>query len=230
MARPAVTNCNFQGNGKAIYLQTNAAPTLFNNTASGNALNAVVIQSGFMSISFAWPNGGLPYLLDGSVTLSAGYTLTVPAGATVKFMPGASLTINGTLVAGDLSGSPAAFTSLRDDEYGGDTNNNGATSSPAPGDWGRIYLTASSAASRLHNCVIRYGGTGTNVSELLRLETSSAEIRSCTIARSATRGVYIHRVSPQLRNLTVAATPRLGWNSSPGRGFLRAPKSATASS
>jgi len=49
---------------------------------------------------------------------------------------------------------PIVFTSLKDDDYAGDTNNN--TSAPAVGDWKDIKFTAGSIGS-LDQILFRYG-------------------------------------------------------------------------
>ena len=97
--------------------------------------------------------------------------MTIEAGVVVKFgvttysgsvdNPRAAehkyrLIVNGTL---DLRGTPTenvVFTSAYDDEYGGDSNNDGTATTPSHYDWG--YIQINNSTTELHDCLIRYGG------------------------------------------------------------------------
>ena len=52
----------------------------------------------------------------------------------------------------------ARWTSTRDDSAGGDSNRDGNLTSPAPGDWYRIYINGGSAT--LGHAQLRYGAGG----------------------------------------------------------------------
>ena len=82
-----------------------------------------------------------------TLTVPAGVKLTVPAGGVVKFGPGGSLPVSGSLVADGTAGAPVVFTSFRDDSAGGDSNDDGTASSPAADDWSGIYSNGSATAS-----------------------------------------------------------------------------------
>ena len=56
-------------------------------------------------------------------------------------------------------GDPVYFTSIKDNSVGGDTNNDGNASQPAPGDGGTIRLYSSGSVATLDHVVIRYMGT-----------------------------------------------------------------------
>ena len=64
----------------------------------------------------------------------------------------------GTLKAIGVSETPIVFTSFLDDEYGGDSNSDGNSSLPAPGNWLSLYFAKESQNSQMENVVIRYGG------------------------------------------------------------------------
>ena len=85
---------------------------------------------GVISISETWTLAGSPHIVQGNIIVNTGVTLTIQAGATVKFDAGYGLTINGTLIADGSSSSLITFTSN--------------DASPAPYDWSYIYFTGTS--------------------------------------------------------------------------------------
>ncbi|MDP3696668.1 MAG: hypothetical protein Q8R55_01395, partial [Candidatus Taylorbacteria bacterium] len=99
------------------------------NTADGNGQNGIIV-SGAMSTDQIWTDQ-MPYIIL-NLTVSAGKTLTVNAGAKVKFNYGSFMAVSGNLDVNGTSGNEVYFTSIRDDSIGGDTNNDGF-SSGAPG-------------------------------------------------------------------------------------------------
>ena len=84
--------------------------------------------SGEIPDGTVWP-GGQVQRVTGDVTIAAGSTLTIQAGAIVKFNSGGDMFVDGALVASGTSGSPIYFTSDRDDTVGGDTNGDGSGTS-----------------------------------------------------------------------------------------------------
>ncbi|MDP3696429.1 MAG: hypothetical protein Q8R55_00145, partial [Candidatus Taylorbacteria bacterium] len=113
------------------------------NTASGNGQNGIIV-SGAMSTDQIWTDQ-MPYIIL-NLTVSAGKTLTVNAGAKVKFNYGSFMTVSGNLNVNGTSANQVYFTSIRDDSIGGDTNNDGF-SSGAPGDWNQITIAAGSVTN-----------------------------------------------------------------------------------
>ena len=104
------------------------------------------------------------YIVSNSVTVASGATLTLQPGAVLKFNTGCQLTVNGTLDARGTRAAPIVFTSLKDDEHGGDTNGDGGKTYAQPGDWKKIavYGTAS-----FDNTKVLYASSGTGTEDAI---------------------------------------------------------------
>jgi hypothetical protein len=120
---------------------------------------APVQLSGTVSSSTRW-RGHKVYHVTGNLTVSSGAMLTVAPGAIVKFASGCSLTVNSgaTLEAQGTRAEPIVFTSVKDDEHGGDTNGDGDATYAQPGDWDEIRNNGGTVA--LANVTALYGGYG----------------------------------------------------------------------
>lgn len=111
-------------------------------TDSDTELRYLTVRtSGTLSGNTVWM-GHRVYRVTGNLTIPSGATLTIQPGAIVKFDAGLSLTVNsgGTLNAIGQRAAPIVFTSIKDDEHGGDTNGDGNGSAPQPGDWARVSV------------------------------------------------------------------------------------------
>ena len=106
-----------------------------------------VTLSGTIAQNEIW-RGFNVYCVTGNVTIASGATLTIDPGAVIKFAEGKSLTVNSgaTLNAIGTRAQPIVFTSIKDDEHGGDTNGDGDKSLPQPGDWVKIGINGGTAS------------------------------------------------------------------------------------
>lgn len=164
----------------------------------------VVTHCGTIAANETWA-GGYVHRLTCGVTVNNGVTLTVAAGAVVKFNAGLSLSVNGALVATGGAESPVYFTSIKDDTVGGDSNNDGTATAPAKGDWEKVYLSPSGRAT-LTQTVLRYGGAGGW--GMLHLDhTAQATLDHATLAHSSGDGIRLNAYRPEyVTRLILTAT------------------------
>jgi parallel beta-helix repeat protein len=158
---PAITNNTFIDNVHHLSQDLNAGPTFTGNTFSANGGGMVQLSGLFVDGSVTWGSvQGMnwPYFINGysNTTINPGATLHLPAGTIVKVWH-STIVVNGVLNAQGASDNPVVFTSYRDDSYGGDTNADGAGSSPAAGDWGGFQLNNS--VSTIQSGVVHYAST-----------------------------------------------------------------------
>jgi hypothetical protein len=111
--------------------------------------------SGTISSDQTWRG---TYLVTGNVTVASGVTLTLEPGTVVKFQSNfRRMEVNGTLDALGTASKPIYFTAYADDEAGGDTNNNGTSTSPTAGSWREVQVNSGGVGNFSH-VVARYGG------------------------------------------------------------------------
>lgn len=186
---PLISGCHFSANGEAaIIIRYNVFPDWGNasNTvdkSKGKGMNAVAVN-GSIIFSGAWnmPGKDFPYYIAGGVNVQDGTTLEFGAGTIVKLggaptiivQPGGVLNFNGE------ADNPIYVTSVKDDARGGDTNGDGALTSPAPGDWTGMMLQNDSNSKRASGVFqytnFLYGGGGWG---MLRIAGCAPVIKHC---------------------------------------------------
>jgi len=159
---PIIENNQFFNNDYPIWVQ-NSYPQFSDNKMDSNYWNGIVLKS--LKLNQDYTLGGDSVFINyeehpfESIVVPEGYTLTIEPGTIIKTVyPAGGFTIKGTLIADGTEEKPIVFTSIYDDQYGGDTdgdNNN----EPRAGSWGQIIFTPTSRNSVLDYVIIRYGGT-----------------------------------------------------------------------
>jgi len=157
----AVESNTFTGNSTAALDVLSSYPTFSGNTADGNGINGIQMKL-VLDRDYTF-TANLPYYMIEDAIIMPGNTLTISAGTILKFDPGTTFTVRGTLIANGTSVAPIIFTSLYDDDCGitggcGDTNGDGSASTPVAGDWQNITFVQNLATSTLSYVRARYGG------------------------------------------------------------------------
>ena len=135
------------------------------------------------------------HVINGYMTVNDNVKLTISAGAVVKFNSGAYMNVMGTLNATGTSDDKIAFTSLKDDSHGGDTNNDANATSPSPGDWSHIRFYGKDANNGIgifEHSIVRYGGSSNNYpANLFPQLSDSFSFRNSVCEHSARNGIYL---------------------------------------
>lgn len=97
----------------------------------------------------------MPYIVK-NLNIKAGSSVSIGPGTIFKLLGYVAPTVYGTLVAEGDAQNPIVFTSLRDDTFGGDTNKDGANTSPGLRDWGNISI-ADNGKSTFNYVTFCYG-------------------------------------------------------------------------
>jgi len=140
----------------------------------------VVLVSSNITTPTTWA-GDKAYVIQSS-DFYVEAALTIEPGAVVKFSgQNAYLTLGaeGAINAVGTSEKPIIFTSLYDDEHGGDSNDDSDATSPQAKDWGTIDLNGTQG-SVFNYCEFRYGGRGATPEPTLNLSAdASASVTNC---------------------------------------------------
>jgi parallel beta-helix repeat protein len=151
--------------------------------ASKQTAQAATSVGGPIITDTTWTLENSPYIVTASVVVSAGVTLTIQPGVTVKFDNGYSLQVNGGLIAQGTALQPIAFTSNQ--------------ASPAPDDWGGILFTGTAipttvdadgnylSGSILKYCSVKYGGQNVDAA----ITAHSLLIDHCTVENNEAQGI-----------------------------------------
>ena len=162
---PSVSHCTITGNGGVAIdgVRMDQVPGFFSNAAADNTLGdylRVTVPSPLGDVTVERRNclnGAL--VLDATCSVASGRTLTLGRGVVLKFEVGAiRLDVYGSLVCEGTAFAPVVLTSLTDDEWAGDTNNDGAATAGLAGDWYGVLMRASADPSRMENAAIRFAG------------------------------------------------------------------------
>lgn len=117
-------------------------------------------NGGSLDGSEVWQGGNL-YVLTSDLSITDRGQLTIEPGVIIKVARGVRIYVSGSLQVNGNADNGVIFTSLADDEFGGDTDNNGDMVLPSPGDWNGLYFysTNNSNKSVVSDAEVRYTQT-----------------------------------------------------------------------
>lgn len=151
-ATPQIEDNIFENNTKAVYLN-NASILFKNNLVENNNVNGILVGPDCWSTT-TW-EADLPFV-GGGISISSEGSLILQPGTVIKLKDGAIINVQGKIVAQGTFEKKIIFTSFKDDEYGGDTNNDGSSTFATSSDW--HYLRFFNSNSFFENVIFRYGG------------------------------------------------------------------------
>ncbi|KPK92937.1 hypothetical protein AMJ80_06240 [bacterium SM23_31] len=183
-----------------IAMSLKSDPTFTNITFTANGSKGIRILEGTLSSDAYLKKRdvagiyNIGYILD-NLTINTNAVLTFEPGVVIKFNDNRYITVNGALIANGTKDENIVFTSIRDDSRGGDTNNDGNTSTPAKGNWRAIIFkdTSIDSLNVLKNVDIRFGGNYSGQNRgIISVENSKTVIDSCDISHSSSAGIGVY--------------------------------------
>ncbi|MEM7124924.1 MAG: right-handed parallel beta-helix repeat-containing protein [Chloroflexota bacterium] len=154
------------------------------NHSTGQAKQSSTPVGGIIDTNTTWTKLSSPYVLSSTVTIAENIVLTIEPGTVIKASDRQKILLESqaTLNAVGTAGEPIVFTSLKDDEFAGDTNGDGTASVPTWGDWtgieGRKLFSSSGPAGALNleHVIFRYSQEGILAGGNLTLHDSTIEL------------------------------------------------------
>ncbi|KAA3663345.1 MAG: hypothetical protein DWQ10_00340, partial [Calditrichaeota bacterium] len=179
----------------AIELSGYSDPQITNTRLENNKINGLRLDSGTYSSNINLNVVGLPYCVQGDITMNASAIMDVAPGVVFKMWPKTDFYVYGGISAQGTNLDHITFTSFQDDSYFGDSNYNGS-SLPQPGDWGGIgiYGTINDASTTLEYVDIQYAGAAGygNLNTPIYLElAANPTIHATKISKSVFNGIKL---------------------------------------
>lgn len=197
LSTPQITDCSISScNNYPFYIYADKVKNLTGNMIiAGNAMDVIYVRAQPITTG-TWSNFGVPYIIGGNLTVNNAQTLTINPGCVLKFNGNITLTIAGKLVANGTSSEHIVFTSNQ--------------STPANGDWNRIYYNVADAGCILNYCDISYAGSGTSAVDI-NGSGNFVTITNTVIENTAGYGLYIrNNSSPSIKYTSIRNNDDIG--------------------
>jgi hypothetical protein len=197
---PIIADNYFQSNAQeGIGMEMNASPRFSGNRFLYNAFDGVLVY-GNATRAVRWPSlgprGWAYQITRTQIMVERGGSLTIAAGATVKFAAGTGMRVDGTLQVRGEAGRPVLFS----------TN----VAVPKPGSWREVRLAPESTdydepsgqGSIVEHAVFEYGGSQPNGQ--LWVQQASPWVANVLFRQSGQNGMAVTDAGarPQLLGLT----------------------------
>lgn len=174
-----------------------------NQFAQLNTRKFIWVESSFTNHTSYWGYVNIPYHLTSGMTVQSAGRIQIASNNIIK--SGSGIYIDGKFVAQALPGESIFFTSIKDDNWGGDSNGDANASSPARNDWQGIDFrdAAIDSASLLKRCQIRFAN--------FAIETNSASptIDSCILSINTRCASFEGESSPIFTNNSLASSQQV---------------------
>jgi len=208
----AFTQCS----GYPLEVAGDSTPVLGSITVTECGTNGVLLSGPRDRTAWTAPDTGVPYVIAEDYVIGDDGGLGVGAGVIIK-LDDAQLIVDGVLDCAGSAAAPVVLTSIRDDAQGGDTNRDGAATTPeydaaSPHRLG-LVLRGSSQAQLSHTEIwygadTRLGGHEAAISIL----DSSPLIKDCLVSHAHTYGIKVTggAAAPTIEGSTIAECGNLG--------------------
>jgi parallel beta-helix repeat protein len=185
----------------ALYLNdfSSDLPLADELTMSGNLNNAVLLTGGPIE-DIILTSEQAPLVIE-AITIDLDQTFTIEEGTVLKFTNETYTNINsnGTLNIEGTEENPVVITSIYDDEYGEDLNEDGGAQAPAESDWGSLYL---SGPSQIEHLIVSYGGSYYSPVEVVH-EDVSIDHLTLSNSQGGSGMLNINSQAPALSNINI---------------------------
>ncbi|WP_158278619.1 right-handed parallel beta-helix repeat-containing protein [Rhodohalobacter mucosus] len=145
-----------------------------------------------------WTTADSPVTVQNTISVAEGATLTIDPGVTVQFDSGASLLVDGALVADGMEGNIILFTS--------------SSLTPAPGDWGSIEFRNTNPVGSVMDYVTVEYGAGSSRTGMIFYTTGafSVNISNAIIRNSAVHGINLRASNPIISGSDISNNAEFG--------------------
>jgi len=205
-SQTGLTSCIFTSNLWPIYYGGAAILTI-NGVCdfTGNTVNAFYVNHSTHTGTWTLPTAAVPYYFYNTYIVANGSNLNIGYQNILKFRMYTALEVRGTLNADASPGQNIFFTSERDDNWGGDTNNDGTATAPAVSNWyGIRFYNESNDASVMRRCKLRYAGYSSIGG--ITMYDASPTIDLCELQQNYFGADFQFGSSPTFTNNTVGSS------------------------